>query len=423
MPHEPIGSCVRSEPVGGRLRPGAPSSARLASACLRAADAGVRALERLLFPRVSQNPRRVGVWRVGMIGDTLAALPALAAVRASHPDATLVLFTSPGPDGAPGARELVDHRSGLGDLELVRWSHEELASGGVRGLIARLRAARVDRMYVLPQDRSTPRAEVKHLVALFAARMRGVRGSGLASAECLPRSLRTAHDRWSLPPGEAQRLLALVERCGARSAGADVDVFGPREAERARALVQSLAPNGEALLCLGPGAKLAHKRWSPAAFGRVARAWTDAGGVAVTLGAPHERALALAVEQAAGVRVASLAGELDLRESAALLARASAVLSNDTGTMHLAATVGAPLVAVFAGVDREGAWHPWSRASAGAVRVLRHPTACSPCRAADCSVRVGGEPACLAGVTSDSALAALLAVARVRPTERAARAA
>lgn len=395
----------------------------MASVCLRAADACVRVFERLLFPRVPSAPQRVGVWRVGMIGDTLAALPALAAVRASHPDARLVLFTSPGPDSAPGARELLDAASGLGDFELVRWSHEELANGGARALVARLRAARVDRMYMLPQDRSTPRAEGKHLLALFAAGMRGVRGSGLASAECLPRLLRVAHDRWSSPVSEAQRLLTLVERCGARTAGTEVAIFGPREEARAQEIAEMLAPNGEALLCLGPGAKLAHKRWSPAAFGRVARAWTHAGGVVVTLGAPHERELALAVERAAGVRVASLAGELDLRESAALLARASAVLSNDTGTMHLAATVGAPLVAVFAGVDREGAWHPWRRAGGGEVRVLRHRTACAPCRAADCSVRVDGEPLCLAGVSSDDAFGALLAVARARPTLRAARAA
>jgi ADP-heptose:LPS heptosyltransferase len=414
---------VRNDPIGGRLRPGAPLSARVARLCLAALDGGVRLVEQLLFPLVPAAPRRVGVWRVGMIGDTLAALPALAAVRASHPDAQLVLFTSPGPQSAPGARELLRAASGLGDLELVRWSHEEIASSGARGLVARLRAARVDRLYVLPQDRSTPLAEVKHLAALFAAGMRGVRGSGLASAECLPKKLRNAHDRWSLPTPEAERLLALATRCGARATGAAIEIFGPREAARARELLARLAPHGEALLCLGPGAKLAHKRWSPTAFGRVARAWTDAGGVVATLGAPHEHDLALAVERAAGVPVANLAGRLDLVESAALLAHASAVLSNDTGTMHLAASVGAPLVAVFAGTDREGAWHPWRRPGGGEVRVLRHATACAPCRAADCAVRVDGEPACLAGVASDAALAAVLAVARVHPGAEFARAA
>ena len=53
----------------------------------------------------------------------------------------------------------------------------------------------------------------------------------------------------------------------------------------------------------------------------------------------------------------NLAGETSVAETAAVLQGARALVTNDTGPMHLACAVGTPVVAIF-GPTRESKWGP-----------------------------------------------------------------
>ena len=67
----------------------------------------------------------------------------------------------------------------------------------------------------------------------------------------------------------------------------------------------------------------------------------------VVLGSRDDAVLAEAVVAAAPGRAHSAAGELDLRAAAALLERASVLVTNDSAPLHLATAVGTPIVALF----------------------------------------------------------------------------
>ena len=60
-----------------------------------------------------------------------------------------------------------------------------------------------------------------------------------------------------------------------------------------------------------------------------------------------------------GERSRNMAGRLSVYGSAAFLQRCVAYLGNDTGTMHLAAMVGVPCVALFSARDFPGKWEPY----------------------------------------------------------------
>ena len=95
------------------------------------------------------------------------------------------------------------------------------------------------------------------------------------------------------------------------------------------------------------GAAWVTKRWPPAQF---AQALEGLAGTAILVGSGGERPLA--EEVAAGLqnsrtRVVNLAGQTSLKQLAALLGRVRAVLSNDSGPMHLAAGLGTPVVGLF----------------------------------------------------------------------------
>ena len=75
-------------------------------------------------------------------------------------------------------------------------------------------------------------------------------------------------------------------------------------------------------------------------------------------------------------RVHVLAGRTDLPVLAAVLQRCRLVLTNDTGVMHLAAAVGAPLVALF-GPESPVRYGP--RGDTRHIRVLAGDVPCGPC--------------------------------------------
>lgn len=77
-------------------------------------------------------------------------------------------------------------------------------------------------------------------------------------------------------------------------------------------------------------------------------------------------------------------GKTDFRELTALIAGATAVVSNDSGPMHIAAALGVPTIAIFGPTDpvKTG---PYGWQGGKNMKVVRADTGCSPCREKDCS--------------------------------------
>lgn len=74
-------------------------------------------------------------------------------------------------------------------------------------------------------------------------------------------------------------------------------------------------------------------------------------------------------------RGANAAGNLNIRQAAAALEKCRLYLGNDTGTMHLAASVETPCVGIFAAIDYMGRWHPFGTGH----RIFRKTVECEGC--------------------------------------------
>lgn len=146
---------------------------------------------------------------------------------------------------------------------------------------------------------------------------------------------------------------------------------------------------------VSPGAAFGSaKRWLPERFADAARvlARESGSGVAV-FGSASEADLADEVAERTGARSCSLAGKTTLAEYLQLAATCSLYLTNDSGSMHAAAALGVPTVAVFGATDADatGPAAPWAR-------IVREPVDCSPCLLRECPLV--GHP-CMTGVSSD----------------------
>ncbi len=79
-------------------------------------------------------------------------------------------------------------------------------------------------------------------------------------------------------------------------------------------------------------------------------------------------------------RGANAAGNLNIRQAAAGLKKCLLYLGNDTGTMHLAASVETPCVGIFAAIDYEGRWQPYGTGH----RIFRKKVECEGCFSPEC---------------------------------------
>jgi heptosyltransferase-2 len=129
------------------------------------------------------------------------------------------------------------------------------------------------------------------------------------------------------------------------------------------------------LVTMAPGAAHATKRWPAQHWIKLVRQIVGTGADVVALGGPEDSALGAEIAARGGTQVASAAGDLSLQETGAILKRAAALISGDTGVMHMATGIGIPVVALFGPTVRQFGFFPYN---AHASVVERH-LECRPC--------------------------------------------
>jgi heptosyltransferase II len=257
----------------------------------------------------------------------------------------------------PAARPLVETHPAV--RRALTWDKRGADRGpaGLLRVAARMRAAGFDRA-VLPH---------RSLRTALAARLAHI-PERVGFADAAAPWLYTR--RVPRPAGghEAERLMALADVPAGTPArvtlGLTVD---DRDAAYAWLAARGI---GDGFTALAPGAIWGTKRWP--GFPALARLLP---GPIVVIGGPDDLEAAGAVVEAAPDRVASAAGAVPLRVSAALIERAAVLVSNDSAPLHLAGAVGTPCVAVFGPTVPAFGFGP---RGAGAV-VERTGLTCRPC--------------------------------------------
>ncbi len=136
------------------------------------------------------------------------------------------------------------------------------------------------------------------------------------------------------------------------------------------------------LVGMHPGATWPNKRWPVSHFAELAKALLAAGVQVLLTQGPQEALIVAAVQQQApGVKVLPV---LSLRETAAVLARCAAFVSNDCGILHLAVAVGTPTVGLF-GPSQKEIWFPYETAKGHVAVDLTID--CRPCHKNFCPLQ------------------------------------
>src|SRR5690606_37982185 len=181
-------------------------------------------------------------------------------------------------------------------------------------------------------------------------------------------------------PLMVQRFAALAYPAGARLPDTLPWPQLQHDAGAAEALDIKLAlPTDKPALVLCPGAEFGPaKQWPEAHYAAVAQRYLEQGWQVWLLGSRKEAAVAETI-RAAGApdligELRNLCGVTSLKEAVLLLGQARAVVSNDSGLMHVAAALQRPLVVVY-GSTSPGFTPPLAER----VATLSLALSCSPC--------------------------------------------
>jgi lipopolysaccharide heptosyltransferase II len=152
---------------------------------------------------------------------------------------------------------------------------------------------------------------------------------------------------------------------------------------------------------LCPGAEYGPaKRWLPERFAEVATAVASGRAVQwILFGTAPDAAAGKIVAEQLGEKCVNRIGETTIEQLIDELRECRALLTNDTGTMHLATLLGVPVVAVFGSTE-----HRLTGPLGDGHIVIRHHVECSPCFLRECPI----DFRCMKAVTTEEVTDAVL---------------
>lgn len=269
---------------------------------------------------------RTLVIQTAFLGDVVLTTPLLTALAKRHGPVDVVTTPAAAPllETHPAVRRVIPYDKRRADRG---WR-------GLRTLAQQLRAVGYERAY-LPHR--SLRTAALALLARIPARSGFSGGWSFLYTEARPKPT-TGH--------ETDRLLALADE----PAGTYPPQLRPTP-EDDRVAAELLASGGIAdgtpFLALAPGSIWGSKRW--AYFGELAGRLAARAAI-VAVGGREDEGLGEEIVRAVGPsggRAVNACGKLTLRQSAALIARAAVLVTNDSAPLHLATAMGTPIVAVF----------------------------------------------------------------------------
>lgn len=293
--------------------------------------------------------------RFSSIGDLLLTTPLLRALRARHPGARISFVVRE--DMAetllhnPRLTELIPWRRGSSLTELAHqlratpWTHRLDLHGSLR--------SHALRRLVGGHWASFSKHRIRRALLV---RSGATRGGDLGPV--------------------AERYFAAAAGLDVRPDGGPAEFFTTREAEREADafLAEQQLGTTRTLLAVAPGAAHFTKRWPPDRWAALVRRLRSSADV-VILGGPGDRELATMIAEAGGPTVANAAGRFSLTGTAALLKRSRALISCDTGVLHLATAVGTPVVGLYGPTVEQFGFFPYQARATVVERAL----SCRPC--------------------------------------------
>ena len=322
-------------------------------------------------PGTKLKPFRILIRAANWLGDSVISVPAVRAIKAGRPDAHLTVAA---PEKIAPVWKLVPEVDEVLPVE----------SRSLFSVVGKIRQQAAFDVAIL-----FPNSLRSALEVWFAGIPRRVGFPGHNRRWLLNQIIAEELRRGPIQH-QVYRYLKMARELGAPTAAPEMRKFLPRIKTNGAPAKLGLCPGAE----YGPA-----KRWLPERFAEVALAIAEQRPVQwILFGTAADQERGAAIESTLGPRCVNRIGQTTLDQLAAELGECALLLTNDTGTMHLATLLGIPVVAIF------GSTEPFLTGPLGnAKHIIRHQVECSPCFLRECPI----DFRCMKAVSVEEVVAAV----------------
>ncbi len=327
--------------------------------------------------------KRILIVNVNWIGDVLFSTPFIKAVRKAHPDSYIACLLHPRCkemlEGNPRLNEIIiydeegKHRSIIGKLKLVIY----------------LRKKGFDAAFILH------RSFTKALVVMLAGIRERVGYPAKHRSILLTKKVEEPDEGIH----KVEYFLNIARSAGMRPGDLSYEFFISDSDRRAAGelLAKSGVADKDTIVAICPGGNWGPKRWPAENFAALADNLIEHFGARILItGAGSDTSLAAEIEELMKNRAINISGKTTLKSLGAIFEKTDLVVANDTGSMHIAVSMKANVIALF-GPTSPGITGPYG---GGNYKVISRNDECDvPCYDFTCK-----DSSCMRKISVDEVL-------------------
>ena len=300
------------------------------------------------------------------IGDAILTLPAVAAIRATYPQAHIAVLVKPWVADIYGLFSAVD--------EVIIYENKFDTPAGVFRLARMLKGKKFDAAILLQNAIEAAIIVLAAGIPLRAGYDSDARGLLLTHRVHCTEEIRKVH--------QIDYYLEMVKALGCVPVDREMHLESKINPLDVQDILRKFIPETKKIVIgIAPGATYGPaKRWFPDRFAAVADKLNEHfSSQGIILGGKADWEVAQEVQKLARTKLINLAGKTTLREAIYLIFQCRLFISNDSGLMHIAGALNIPTIALF------GSTNPVTTAPAGNQSVIvRREVSCSPCLKETC---------------------------------------
>ncbi len=284
-----------------------------------------------------ENFKRILIIRTDRLGDVILSTAAVRNLRLSYPDAYIAFLCR------PYTKDAVIGNPDLNEVIVYDKYGKQKSLGATIKFAWGLRRKKFDLAVVLhPTNRA-------HLIAFLAKIPKRV-GWDRNLSWLLTKKIK--HLKQEGKKHELEYSLDILKAIGLEVSSKDTYFPIPNEAVKRveELLKQNGVSRNDQLIVIGPSASCPSKRWPRDNFLKLIKLLKEKASskfVAITSEAERQ----IAEEMVKDNQVIDFRGKLNISELGALFKRSALFISNDSGPVHIAASIGTPVISIFGRSD------------------------------------------------------------------------
>ncbi len=318
------------------------------------------------------NIKRILIIRTDRIGDVVLSTPVITALRKAFPDIYIAMMVS------PQTREIITGNPYLNEIIVYDKKLKHKGIFKTLGFITHLKKKKFDLALIL---HSTTRVNCISFLSGIPKRVGYKKGKmDFLLTEKLEYKKRLGEKH------ESEYSLDILRSIGLKVESSPPVIVIKKEHEKNidDLLKSSGLKDGEKFIVLHPGASCISKMWSQENFAKVANSLSRRFNVKVVLvSSPDQVKIGEKVKDLMESKPLFLCGKTSLGELGALFKKASLFISNDSGPVHIACTIGAATISIFGRNEKGLSPTRWKGLSDNNI-VLHKDIGCNKCLAHNC---------------------------------------